>query len=74
MLFYRNQVAYRAIQNNPDTVYLVDMGRHEKIMDGKLYRMLQKFAVLPSLVITCALARVAWTQPSKELFNSVRQV
>ena len=73
-MFYRQEVAYRAIQNKPDTVYLVDMGKEERIVSGRLFRMLQRFAVLPALVITCSLARVQWTKPNNELFNSVRQV
>lgn len=74
MMFYRQEVAYRAIQNRADTVYLIDMGREERILSGKLFRMQQKFAVLPALVTVCSLARVQWANPNKDLFNSVRQV
>ncbi|RCN44728.1 hypothetical protein ANCCAN_09243 [Ancylostoma caninum] len=71
-VYGRASIAYRALCNSAKTMYLVDTGETVPLNCSLLWEMLPAFARLPSLVIPCGIADIAWTKPSITTFNNYR--
>ncbi|CAJ0590494.1 unnamed protein product [Cylicocyclus nassatus] len=72
-LFGRASIAYRALCNSEETMYLVDTGETVAMNKSQLWTMTHAFSRLPTLVIPCKISNIEWKNPSATTFDRYKK-
>ncbi|KJH53427.1 tudor domain protein [Dictyocaulus viviparus] len=72
VLFFRANIAYRAVCNSDLTVYLIDTGEVVPTKLSQLWDISDGFALLPGLVIPCSIFGISWVKSSPFVLDNCR--